>query len=62
MTAGLIIRTVTLAEYQTAVDWAAAAGWNPGLVDLAAFFTADPEGFLMGWRDGAPVASISVVR
>jgi hypothetical protein len=58
----LIIRPASRAEYQTAVDWAAAEGWNPGLDDLAAFFAADPEGFLMGWRNGAPVASISVVR
>lgn len=62
MTADLIIRPATLAEYQTAVDWAAAEGWNPGLDDLAAFYTADPDGFLMGWRNGEPVASIAVVR
>ena len=62
MTADLIIRPATLVEYQTAVDWAAAEGWNPGLDDLAAFFTADPKGFLMGWRNGEPVASIAVVR
>lgn len=62
MTDDLTIRPATLAEYQTAVDWAAAEGWNPGLDDLAAFHTADPEGFLMGWRNGEPIASISVVR
>ena len=62
MSAGLTIRPATIAEYQTAVDWAAAEGWNPGLDDLAAFYNADPEGFLMGWRDGAPVASSAVVR
>jgi hypothetical protein len=37
MTADLIIRPATLAEYQTAVGWAAAEVWNPGLDDLAAF-------------------------
>ena len=52
MSAGLTIRPATIAEYQTAVDWAA-EGWNPGLDDLAAFYNSDPEGFLMGWRDGA---------
>ena len=62
MSAGLTIRPATFAEYETAVDWAAAEGWNPGLDDLAAYYAADPEGFLMGWRDGAPVASIAVVR
>lgn len=58
----LQIRAATEAEFQTAIDWAAAEGWNPGLDDLAAFHAADPTGFLMGFMDGEPVSSISVVR
>ena len=56
------IRAATKAEFASAVDWAAAEGWNPGLDDLPAFHAADPAGFLMGFRDGAPITSISVVR
>ena len=58
----LVIRPASAEEFQTAIDWAADEGWNPGLDDLPVFHAADPEGFLMGFRDGAPVSSISVVR
>ena len=58
----LEIRAATEAEFATAIDWAAAEGWNPGLDDLPAFFAADPGGFLMGFRKGEAVTSISVVR
>jgi len=46
----------------TMLSWAAAEGWNPGLDDAAAFHRADPDGFLLGWLDDEPVASISLVR
>jgi ribosomal protein S18 acetylase RimI-like enzyme len=46
----------------TAVDWAASEGWNPGLHDAACFYAADPGGFLGGFLDDALVATISVVR
>ena len=49
-------------EFQTAVDWAAAEGWNPGLHDAALFFAADPQGFLAGFLDGQLIATISAVR
>jgi Acetyltransferase (GNAT) domain/Acetyltransferase (GNAT) family len=58
----LVTRAVSADEFQTAVDWAMDEGWNPGLDDLAVFHAADPKGFLMGFRDGEPVSSISVVR
>jgi GNAT superfamily N-acetyltransferase len=60
--AGLEIRTTSHAELDLAVDWAAAEGWNPGLEDAECFHAADPDGFLMGFLDGEPVASISVIR
>ncbi|MCA8884207.1 MAG: N-acetyltransferase [Rhodobacteraceae bacterium] len=44
------------------LDWAASEGWNPGLDDAAAFLDADPDGFLMKWVQGRPVAAISVVN
>lgn len=58
----LDIRPASLAEFAVAVEWAAREGWNPGLDDLAVFHAADPDGFLMGFIDGEPVSSISVVR
>ncbi len=56
------IAPMTLEDLETALGWAAAEGWNPGLHDAEAFLAADPEGFLMGWVDGEPVACISAVR
>jgi hypothetical protein len=58
----LTIRAASEEEFATAVDWAAAEGWNPGLDDLAAFHGVDPAGFLMGFAGDEPVSSISVVR
>lgn len=49
-------------EISTAVNWAAAEGWNPGLADAACFETVDPEGFLIGEIDGVPAATISCVN
>ena len=58
----LRIRTMRPDEISIAVDWAAAEGWNPGLADAACFATVDPDGFLIGELDGAPVATISCVN
>ena len=58
----MIIRPASQDEFKTAVEWAAAEGWNPGLDDLEPFFAADPNGFLMGFVHDQPVACISVVR
>lgn len=57
----LAIHPMSRADLERALDWAAEEGWNPGLDDAEAFFAADPQGFLMGWLDDEPVASISVV-
>lgn len=56
------IRPMTRADLATAVDWAAAEGWNPGLGDADCYWQADPEGFYMGVLNGTPVSSISVVK
>jgi len=58
----IVIRPASEAEFSTAIEWATGEGWNPGLDDLGAFFAADPDGMLMGFADGEPVSSISVVR
>jgi hypothetical protein len=59
---GIEIRPATVAEFSTAVEWAAEEGWNPGLDDLGVFHRTDPSGFIMGFEGGEPVSSISVVR
>lgn len=55
------IRTMSRAELDIAIGWAADEGWNPGLADADCFHASDPEGFLMAFKDGHPIASISVV-
>jgi len=55
------IRTASRADVDRMLEWAADEGWNPGLDDGGAFHAADPLGFFVGWRGGAPVAAISVV-
>jgi len=61
-TDGLRIRTMRPDEISIAVNWAAAEGWNPGLVDDACFAVADPEGFFIGEVDGVPAATVSCVN
>ncbi|MCO7187804.1 MULTISPECIES: GNAT family N-acetyltransferase [unclassified Pseudoalteromonas] len=56
------IRTMTRAEVDLAVDWAAQEGWNPGLEDAQCYYQADPEGFLIGTVDDEPIAVISAVK
>ncbi|MEO9516550.1 MAG: GNAT family N-acetyltransferase [Paracoccaceae bacterium] len=58
----MTIRMMTLDDLQTVLEWAAEEGWNPGLDDAIAFYAADPKGFLLKEKDGAPVAAISVVN
>jgi len=57
-----VIRTMTRAEIDTAVDWAAAEGWNPGLHDADCFHAADPAGFFVGMLGDEAIASISAVK
>ncbi len=58
----LEIRPATLEEFAIAVEWAASEGWNPGFDDLSVFHNVDPAGFLIAWKAGQPVASITVVN
>lgn len=57
-----VIRTMTRDELAIALEWAAAEGWNPGLHDVNCFYAADPDGFLMGFLNDDPIASISAVK
>lgn len=58
----LAVRTMSRAEVELALDWAAAEGWNPGLDDATPFQAADPHGFVLALADGEPAAMVSVVR
>lgn len=58
----MTVRAMTLDELQAVLGWAADEGWNPGLDDAAAFYVADPGGFLIKEAEGTPVAAISVVN
>ncbi|MEQ9813952.1 MAG: GNAT family N-acetyltransferase [Azospirillaceae bacterium] len=62
MAAALAVTTMTRADLDIAVEWAAAEGWNPGLDDADAFLAADAGGFLIGRLGAEPVAVISAVR
>lgn len=52
---------MTRPELDTAIAWARAEGWNPGLHEADAFYATDPNGFLIGEVYGEPVGSISAV-
>jgi len=56
------IKAMTQEEVGVAVDWAAKEGWNPGLHDGDCYYSADPNGFLVGCLDHEPIATISVIR
>src|SRR5687767_9080399 len=58
----MIIRNLTRAELSIPLGWAAQEGWNPGLNDGEAFYSADPHGFFVGEIEGEPVATISAVK
>jgi ribosomal protein S18 acetylase RimI-like enzyme len=50
------------ARAATAVEWAAAEGWNPGLSDLPCFLAQDAGLFLAAERDGELLSVISATR
>lgn len=56
-----IIRNMSRQELDIAVDWAADAGWNPGLHDADCFYATDPNGFFMGLLNDKVIAVGSAV-
>ena len=60
--AAIQFRTMTKDEVAVAVNWAAAEGWNPGLLDADCFYTADPAGFFCAETDGKVIGTVSVVN
>ncbi len=57
-----VVRRMTEADLALALEWAASEGWNPGLHDAHCFYAADPQGFFLGERDGAPIGCVSAVH
>ncbi|MAS95871.1 MAG: GNAT family N-acetyltransferase [Verrucomicrobiales bacterium] len=57
----ITFRQLTRNELDTAVDWAAAEGWNPGLHDADVFWETDPEGFIGAELNGELVGTGSIV-
>ena len=53
-----VTRVMSPADIGTAVEWAAAEGWNPGAQDAACFSAQDPNGFIGGYVGDRMVASI----
>lgn len=45
-----------------AIEMAVNEGWNPGMYDDHAFYTADNDGFFVGMLDTEPIACISIVK
>jgi len=56
-----VVRPATRKELEVMIEWAAKEGWNPGLHDGDALYSIDNKGFLLGFLDGKPIASISAV-
>jgi GNAT superfamily N-acetyltransferase len=56
------IKTMDRKEVDIAIEWAAKEGWNPGLHDAECYYTADPTGFLIGFLDEEPIATISAIN
>lgn len=56
------VRRVSIDEWQAVLDWACQEKWDLGERDQMSFFNADPEGFFVGYLNGQPTASVSVVN
>ncbi len=59
---GLLIRPMEIADMETAVEWAAREGWNPGLHDAACFYVVDPAGFIGAELEGQMLGCVSAVQ
>lgn len=55
----LVIRRMSRAELDVALNWAEAEGWNPGLDDAESFYAVDPEGFFLAECAGEALGCIS---
>ncbi|MGD9545139.1 MAG: GNAT family N-acetyltransferase [Methylocystis sp.] len=57
----IVVRAMTRSELDTALDWAAAEGWNPGLDDAESFYAVDPQGFFIAECAGEALGCVSAV-
>lgn len=48
-------------ELDTAIEWAALEGWNPGLNDALPFYETDPEGYIALEHQGEMIGCGSIV-
>ncbi|AMN53656.1 GCN5 family acetyltransferase [Labrenzia sp. CP4] len=62
MTDAFRIRQLKESEIHIPLELAMEEGWNPGIEDGPAFFTADPNGYFAGEIDGKLINVISAVR
>ena len=56
-----VIRTMRRDDVESALDWAAKEGWNPGIHDADCFYFTDPQGFFIGEIVGEPIGCIAAV-
>ncbi len=56
------IKAATRQELEYVIAGAADEGWNPGLHDADCYYPVDPQGFLLGCLDGAPIASLAAIK
>ena len=56
------IRTMNRKEVDFAIELAAREGWNPGIHDADCYYSADPNGFLVGMIGDEAVATISAIK
>lgn len=55
-------KAVSYEEWKIVHDWALAEKWDLGIGDAERFFKVDDQGFYLGYVNGKPVASVSVVN
>ncbi len=56
-----VITRMSQSDMQLAIQWAANAGWNPGLHDADCFYQTDSNGFFIGKLNHQPIAMSSAV-
>ncbi len=62
MNSGYVIRNAEISEISIFLNYARKEGWNPGVKDGIAFWEADNQGFIIGFLDNNPIATISCVK
>lgn len=56
------IRYATQNDLKLVLSWAEKEGWNPGVYDAEVFYSADPNGFFIGYLGDRPISAISCVN